>query len=103
DNAAKIFPAIITSEVTSVFRLTAVLNQPVKIKNLQKAVLLAEKRFPYFRVQLKEGFFWYYLEHLPQHFSVEADDNVYCRKFPNGGLLIRILAKDNTISAEFSH
>lgn len=103
DNAAKIFPAIITKEVTSVFRLTAVLNQPVKIKHLQKAVLQAETRFPYFRVQLKEGFFWYYLEHLPQHIPIEADDNVFCRKFPNGDLLIRILARGNTVSAEFSH
>jgi NRPS condensation-like uncharacterized protein len=103
DNAAKIFPAIITKEVTSVFRLTAVLNKPVKIKHLQKAVLQAEKRFPFLRVQLKEGFFWYYLEHLPQHIPVETDDNVFCRKFSNGALLIRFLARDNTVSAEFSH
>ena len=41
DNAAKIFPAVITKEVTSVFRLTVVLNHPVKIKSLQRAVLLA--------------------------------------------------------------
>lgn len=103
DNAAKIFPAIITKEVTSVIRLTAVLNEPLKIKHLQKAILQAEKRYPYFRVQLKEGFFWYYLEHLPQHIPIVADDNVFCRKFSNGALLIRFLARDNTISAEFSH
>jgi NRPS condensation-like uncharacterized protein len=103
DNAAKIFPAIITKEVTSVIRLTVVLNQPVKIGCLQRAVLQAEKRFPYFRVQLKEGFFWFYLEHLPQHIPIETDDSVFCRKFPNGDLLIRILARGNAISAEFSH
>jgi NRPS condensation-like uncharacterized protein len=103
DNAAKIFPAIITKEVTSVFRLTAVLNHPVKIKHFQKAVLLAEKRFPYFRVQLKKGFFWYYLEYLPKHFPIEADDNVFCRKFSKGGLLIRFLVRTNFISGEFSH
>ena len=103
DNAAKIFPAIITKEVTSVFRLTAVLNEPVKIKHLQKAVLQAEERFPFFRVQLKEGFFWYYLEHLPQHFSIEFDDKPPCRKFPNGSLLIRIPVKGNSLSIECSH
>lgn len=103
DNAAKIFPAITNNEVTSVLRLTAVLMYPVKIKQLQKAVLQAEKRFPYFRVQLKEGFFWYYLEHLPQHFPVEVDEKVCCRKFPNDGLLIRFLVRNNTINAEFSH
>ncbi len=103
DNAAKIFPAITTKEVTSVFRLTAVLKQPVKIEHLRKAVLLAEKRFPYFMVQLREGFFWFYLEHLAQHIPIEADDQVCCRKFPKGGLLIRFLARDNQISGEFSH
>ncbi len=103
DNAAKIFPAVITSEVTSVLRVTAVLNHPVNIKNLQKAVLQAEKRFPFFRVQLKEGFFWYYLEHLPQHIPIEPDDKPPCRKFPNGSLLTRIAVKGNSLSIECSH
>jgi NRPS condensation-like uncharacterized protein len=103
DNAAKIFPAVISKEVTSVFRLTAILKHPVKIKPLQKAVLRAEKRFPYYSVRLREGFFWFYLEHFPQHFSIEADDKVFCRKFPKDGLMIRFLIRENNISAEFSH
>jgi NRPS condensation-like uncharacterized protein len=103
DNAAKIYPAIITREVTSVFRLTAVLSQPVKIKHLQNAVLQAEKRFPFFRVQLREGFFWYYLEYLPKHIPVEPDEQPLCRKFHKGSLLIRIPVKGNSISVECSH
>ncbi len=103
DNAAKIFPAIITKEITAVFRLSVILKNPVKIKALRKAVLFAEKRFPYFRVQLKEGFFWFYLEHLPKHIPIEVDDNNCCRKFPKGGLLIRIRVKNTRISIEFSH
>lgn len=103
DNAAKIFPAIITKQVTTVLRLTAVLKQPVKIKPLRRAVLLTEKRFPYFKVQLKEGFFWYYLEHLPQNIPIEVDDKPCCRKFARGRLMIRILVKDNRINIEFSH
>ncbi len=103
DNAAKIFPAIITKEVTAVFRVTAVLKQPVKIKPLRKAVLLTEKRFPFFKVQLREGFFWYYLEHLPQNIPIEVDDKPCCRKFPRGNLMIRIPIRNNRISIEFSH
>jgi hypothetical protein len=103
DNAAKIFPAVITKEVTSVFRLTAVLKHPVNIRSLQKALVLAEKRFPYYRVRLRQGFFWFYLEYNPRHISLEADDNVLCRKFPDEGLLIRLLVRDNHLSAEFSH
>ncbi|MCY1722631.1 hypothetical protein OU798_19935 [Prolixibacteraceae bacterium Z1-6] len=103
DNAAKIFPAVINEEITAVFRLSVILKQPVKIGSLRKAVLLAENRFPYYMVQLKEGFFWYYLEHLPQHIPIEVDDKPVCRKFQNGALLIRILVRDNSFSIEFSH
>jgi NRPS condensation-like uncharacterized protein len=103
DNAAKIYPAVITENVTNVFRLTAILKEPVKVKHLLKAVLRAEKRYPYLCVQLREGFFWYYLEHLPQHIPVEADEYQLCRRFPKGSLLIRIPVIDNSISIECSH
>ncbi|MBN2806620.1 MAG: hypothetical protein JXR22_08160 [Prolixibacteraceae bacterium] len=103
DNAAKIFPAIISDEVPVVFRLTAVLKQPVKIQPFRKAVLLTEKRFPYFKVQLKEGFFWYYLEQLPAHIPIDPDFDRMCRKFSKGEALLRILVRDTTISIEFSH
>ncbi|MFW6370872.1 MAG: hypothetical protein ACOC10_06665 [Bacteroidota bacterium] len=103
DNAAKIYPAVITKNFTAVFRITAVLEQPVQIKLLQKSVLLAEQRYPYLKVKLKEGFFWYYLEQHFRHFPVEVDDKPYCRKFEKNDLLIRIRAKNNRISAEFSH
>lgn len=103
DNAAKIFPAIISDEVPAVVRLTAVLKEPVKIKPLLKAVLYCEQRFPYFIVQLKEGFFWYYLEHLPKHIPVLADTGALCRKFSRKELLIRVLVRNKKISIEFSH
>jgi NRPS condensation-like uncharacterized protein len=103
DNAAKIYPAIINENVTAVFRITAILKQPVKIQPFRKAVLQAEKRFPFFMVQLREGFFWYYLEHLPRHIPVEPDEKPLCRKFPKGHLLLRIPVKSNHISVECSH
>ncbi len=103
DNAAKIFPAIITKEVTAVIRLTAKLKQPVNIRAFRKAVLKAERRFPYYLVQLRTGFFWYYLEHLPQHIPINVDNQQYCKKFSKGGLLLRFLIINNSISLETSH
>lgn len=103
DNAAKIFPAILTEELTSVFRLSAVLKQPVKIQPFLKAVAKVDKRFPYYKVRLKEGFFWYYLEHIPVRIPVEVDDKKVCRGFPQNSLLIRILVIGNRISVECSH
>ncbi|MCF8231649.1 MAG: hypothetical protein K9J27_05610 [Bacteroidales bacterium] len=103
DNAAKIFPAVLSKEHTAVFRLTAVLKEPVKITAFLKALSHTEKRFPYFKVQLKEGFFWYYLEHVPQRFPVEVDDKKPCRAFDSNDMLIRIKIVHNRISVEFSH
>ncbi len=103
DNAAKIFPSVMSDEIPAVFRIAAVLKEPIKIKVLQKALLLVEKRFPYYKVQLKEGFFWYYLEHLPKHIPVEVDQQNYCKKFSKGDVFVRALVLANQISLEFSH
>jgi hypothetical protein len=103
DNAAKIFPAIISNDVTAVIRLAATFKSPVNIDAFRRSVLKAEKRFPYYLVQLKKGFFWYYLEHLPHHISLETDDKTCCRKFRKGDLLLRFLIWHNTISLEVSH
>ncbi|MCF8229480.1 MAG: hypothetical protein K9G58_14190 [Bacteroidales bacterium] len=103
DNAAKIFPALLNEEFTAVFRLSAVLKHPVRIHALFKAVALIEKRFPYYKVQLKKGFFWYYLEHIPLKFNVEVDNKRPCRSFSRDSLMIRILVSGNKINLEFSH
>ncbi len=103
DNAAKIFPAVMNRKLTTVFRISAVLKKPVVISALMRAVTHAEKRFPYYLVQLKEGFFWYYLEHIPAHIPVEPDNQRPCRIFPRNGLLLRVLVKDRQISLECSH
>lgn len=103
DNAAKIFPATLTREVTTVFRISAVLKKPVKINPLMKAIENTEKRFPYFKMQLKKGFFWFYLEHVSTRIPLEVDNQLPCRKFLKNRPLGRILVIKNRISVEFSH
>ncbi len=103
DNAAKIFPATVNEETTTVFRLTVALKEPVNIKALMIAVSKAEKRFPYYKVHLKKGFFWYYLQHINQKFPVVPDKKLPCRKFSDKGLMVRILAAENRLSVEFAH
>lgn len=103
DNAAKIFPAIVSDDTPVVFRLTAVLKQPVKLAVFQEAVLKTEKRFPYYKVRLKEGFFWFYLEHLPGHIPLKYESSTLCRKFSKYEMLLRILIRKNRVSLEFSH
>ena len=103
DNAAKIYPAIQNSELTSVFRLSVVLKKQIKIKPLLEAIKLMQHRFPYYQVQAKKGFFWYYLEYNPGPFPLKADMDVPCRAFEKNSILFRVLVKQNRISVEFSH
>lgn len=103
DNAAKIYPAITNDEVTSVFRISANLKQRVNVRSLFKAVRVIESRFPYYKVHLKKGFFWYYLESADFKTVIKADTKTPCRKFHKDGHLFRVLARNYTISVEFSH
>ena len=106
DNAAKIFPAIRSKENTTVIRLTANLTERITISSLFRAVKRAEKRFPYFKVSLHEGFFWHYLEQINDQIIIQHDDAVPCKAFnrkTKNNLLVRILVHKNRLSAEFSH
>lgn len=103
DNAAKIYPAIKDRELTSVFRIAVVLKHPVRIKPFLEAVNAIEYRFPYYKVKLRAGFFWYYLEFSNQPIEVEPDTGTPCRSFSSKELMFRILIKKNRVSAEFSH
>lgn len=103
DNAAKIYPAIKDRELTSVFRISVELKERVKAKQLLDAVHALEERFPYYKVKLKAGFFWYYLEPEDLPITVMPDHELPCRAFSKRELMFRILAKEKRISVEFSH
>lgn len=103
DNAAKIYPSIRTNELTSVFRISVILKKRVKARAFLEAIDELEKRFPYYKVILKPGFFWYYLEHNKRPVTVQADLDIPCRAFDKRSFMFRVLARDNRISVEFSH
>ncbi len=103
DNAAKIYPAIRSAELTSVIRLSVVLKERIKAKPLSEAIKALENRFPYYKVKLKQGFFWYFLDHENVPIRVSADKGVPCLAFRKDELMFRILVRENKISVEFSH
>ncbi|MEA1874782.1 MAG: hypothetical protein U9N51_10210 [Bacteroidota bacterium] len=106
DNAAKIFPAVSDRELTSVFRISIHLKNPVKIAALQVALEKVYARFPYFNVHLKHGFFWHYLEEHKGIPQVEADTwppmEAFQTKFVHDRLY-RIRARGRQISLEMMH
>jgi len=106
DNAAKLFPAIMSKDLTLVFRITAVLKEPVKYQALKDAVEITSRRFPYFSVTLGSGFFWHFLELNNLHPRIQTEEEIPCTAFAisrKNELLYRILAKENRISVEFIH
>ena len=62
DNTAKIFPAVSGAPVPNVFRLYTVLKEDVNPETLSRALEMTLERVPAFRVKLRRGLFWYYLE-----------------------------------------
>jgi len=106
DNAAKLFPAIISTDLTSVFRITACLKQPVRYSALKEAVAVTSERFPYFSVSLGSGLFWHYLEFNGRPPRIQAEEEIPCTAFAvkrQNEPLYRIIVRSNRISVEFIH
>jgi NRPS condensation-like uncharacterized protein len=106
DNAAKLFPAIMSGELTSVFRITVSLKKPVKYSAIKEAVEITARRFPYYSVSLGSGLFWYYLEYNQQLPRIQTEEKIPCTAFAakrKNEPLYRILVRENRISVEFIH
>ena len=106
DNAAKLFPAIMSAELTSVFRITVFLKKPIKFSAIKEAVEISSRRFPYFSVSLGSGLFWHYLEYNHQIPRILTEEKIPCTAFAakrKNEPLYRILVKENRISVEFIH
>lgn len=106
DNAGKIYPSITGTRVSTVFRISITLKVKIESLVLQNALENIIERFPYFKVNLKRGIFWYYYEYSKLMPKVEEETFYPCmflkykdkEKFP-----FRILYYNNRISGEFSH
>lgn len=107
DNAAKIFPPVISKSLSSVFRIGAVLAEPVRISALKKAVEETSKRFPYYLTSLRKGFFWYFLEYDKDiRPSVVKEEKRPLIAFPatkGNDALFRVVVDGKMISVEFLH
>lgn len=106
DNAAKLFPAIVSNDLTSVFRITALLKEPVKYSAIREAVEITSRRFPYFSVSLRSGLFWHFLEFNNQFPRIQMEEKIPCTAFAlkrRNEPLYRIILKNNRISVEFIH
>ncbi len=106
DNAGKIYPALLSQRTSSLFRLSFTLKEPISLPLISRALKDTIGRFPYYRVSLKPGFFWYFLEGNPRYPRIEGDSLYPCQKMPlkkRGRFLFRVRIYKNRIALEFSH
>ena len=60
DNAAKIYPAARRRSWSSLFRLSATLNEDVDKSVLENALKVTIKRFPSIAVRIRRGAFFFF-------------------------------------------
>lgn len=107
DNAAKIYPPVSNSRRGGMFSLSARLDHEVEPTILLEAVNVVLERFPSFKVKLKRGVFWYYLEENTKQFKIEQEEAYFMRfvgeLHQNNDYLFRVMYRQNKITICFFH
>lgn len=106
DNAAKIFPAAMRRHWSNVFRVSATLTEDIDTACLQKALDRVAKRFPSIAVCIKPGFFWYYVEEIPEPPDILDEKPYPLSRMPFDDIrkcAIRVLVHKKRVAVEFFH
>jgi len=106
DNSAKIFPLSSGKKYSTVFRLSVILKDNIDAKILKKAVIESLDRYKCFKVKMKKGFFWHYLEFNDKIPIIDEEKNEPCKFIDpstNNEYLFKITYKDNRINIDIFH
>lgn len=107
DLSAIVYPTLQRKDFSSVYRLSVVLKEDVDPDLLQKALDMTLPRFPTYKVAIRKGLFWRYLEpnNRPGPF-VTPDIKNPCMPMPfkaNNRYLLRVYYYGKRISLEAHH
>lgn len=106
DNAATVFSFVTSARIPCMFRLYANLKTPINVSILQQALENIITRFPYYKVNLRNGLFWSYWETNSGMPIVIEETKYPCKKMPirkKGIFPFRVRAYYNRVSVEFHH
>lgn len=106
DNAALVFPAVADRRHTTMFRISATLAEPVDLRRVSRALERLVRRTPYFQVELRRGFFWYFFEANSGSPRVMPDSRNPCLDFRlrgPGRFPYRVRVYGSRIALEISH
>ena len=107
DLSANVYPTLQRKNFSNIFRISVTLKEKIKPDILQEALDITLPRFPAFKVAIRKGLFWRYLEpnNRPGPF-VQPDIINPCmpiRLRSNNRYLIRVYYYENQISLEMFH
>ena len=106
DNAATIYPATLSKKYAGMFRMSAQLRDTVDKEILSLALNNVIKRFPMYRYQLKQGFFWHYFR-FNGNIPIIQDDYrnplVRINFKQNSNFMFRVRIFNKKISVEYFH
>ena len=107
DLSAIVYPTLQRRDFSSVYRLSVVLKEEIQPEVLQKALDRTLPRFPTYKVAMRKGLFWRYLEpnNRPGPF-VQRDVKNPCQPMyfkANNRYLIRVYYFRNRIALEAHH
>jgi len=107
DLSAIVYPTLQRRDFSAVYRLSVLLKEEVQPELLQQALDITLPRFPTYKVAMRKGLFWRYLEpnHRPGPF-VRPDVKNPCQPMSfkdDNRYLIRVYYYHNRISFEAHH
>ncbi len=82
DNASNLYALARRRRWNRVFRVAAVLDEPIDSDLMQQALTDAAKRFPSLCAKLRDGFFWCYLERTDETPMLKEEDALPFRPMP---------------------
>ncbi|MBQ2916632.1 MAG: hypothetical protein IJE59_00375 [Clostridia bacterium] len=106
DNSAKIFPLSTGKKYSTVFRLSVVLKEDVQPAILQEALIATLEKYQSFKVKIKKGFFWHYLENNAKIPIIEEETDYPCKYIDpalNKGYLFKVTYFKNKINIDIFH
>ena len=106
DNSAKIFPLSASKKYSTVFRLSVLLNDDIKQEILEKALIETLEKYKSFKVKMKKGLFWHYLEGNTKLPVIKEEKDYPCKYIDfdsNNGYLFKVTYFKNKINIDIFH
>lgn len=106
DNSAKIFPMSTGEKYSTVFRISVLLKDEVKPEILEKALIKTLEKYKFFKVKLRAGFFWYYLEENIKNPIIEEEKDYPCKYIEpkkNNDYLFKVTYFERKINIDIFH